>query len=320
MALPDDLMEVLACPKCRGSLREAPAALDCPACDLRYPVRDGIPILLIEEATDGAAASGYSQHTETETESIAFYDDFYRDYNDYRRYNRADVDFVRKLFRKIPLAGPRPRVLDLGSGTGYFHSLIEQMTGYTAYSADFSFEGFRAARDHYRLSRLAVMDAYEMGFKPGAFDAILAIGLTPFKKHEASDVTDLIGRIVQPLKPGGYYVFVWSTNLSGRIEQATVATTDGQQRVSTYYNHSRRFIREAFRATGAFDEVRDFAFIRPLAPLFGPLLLTRANTLLTEAVMKVTPSHLSARLLVIGRRAGGSTAPEPSPGDTDADG
>jgi len=103
MTLPDDLMDVLACPKCRGPLREGPSVLDCPACDLRYPVRDGIPILLIEEATEGTATSDYAKHTETDTESIAFYNNFYRDYNDYRRYNRADVNFVRKLFRKIPL-------------------------------------------------------------------------------------------------------------------------------------------------------------------------------------------------------------------------
>ncbi len=47
------LLELLACPACKKPLvyRSAgPEALDCPACRKRYPVSDGIPVLLIEEA------------------------------------------------------------------------------------------------------------------------------------------------------------------------------------------------------------------------------------------------------------------------------
>lgn len=45
-----ELLEILACPKCKGSLSPAEASLDCPACRLSYPVVDGIPVMLIEEA------------------------------------------------------------------------------------------------------------------------------------------------------------------------------------------------------------------------------------------------------------------------------
>ena len=46
------LLDILVCPKCRGPLRftETPPALVCEACKLRYPIRDDIPILLIDEA------------------------------------------------------------------------------------------------------------------------------------------------------------------------------------------------------------------------------------------------------------------------------
>lgn len=52
MALSQDLLDILACPKCKGALRlnQEPAALDCEACKLRYPIRDDIPIMLIDEA------------------------------------------------------------------------------------------------------------------------------------------------------------------------------------------------------------------------------------------------------------------------------
>lgn len=52
MSLPEDLLAILACPRCRGELeyRHAPEALVCHACRLVYRIEDGIPILLIDEA------------------------------------------------------------------------------------------------------------------------------------------------------------------------------------------------------------------------------------------------------------------------------
>lgn len=53
MTLAPQLLGILVCPKCKGALvyREAEGALDCGACKLRYAVRDGIPVMLIDEAT-----------------------------------------------------------------------------------------------------------------------------------------------------------------------------------------------------------------------------------------------------------------------------
>ena len=53
MSVSPQLLAILVCPKCKGELqhREAESALDCPACRLRYLIRDDIPIMLIDEAT-----------------------------------------------------------------------------------------------------------------------------------------------------------------------------------------------------------------------------------------------------------------------------
>ena len=53
MTLAPELLEILVCPKCKGNLeyRTQPESLVCHACRLRYPIRDGIPIMLIDEAT-----------------------------------------------------------------------------------------------------------------------------------------------------------------------------------------------------------------------------------------------------------------------------
>lgn len=59
MALDKNLLDVLACPKCKGDLayKEAESVLDCKKCKLSYPIRDDIPIMLVDQAKPlGASA------------------------------------------------------------------------------------------------------------------------------------------------------------------------------------------------------------------------------------------------------------------------
>jgi len=50
--LDKELLEILACPQCKGDLEYDPEAetLTCNVCRLRYHIEDGIPNMLIEEA------------------------------------------------------------------------------------------------------------------------------------------------------------------------------------------------------------------------------------------------------------------------------
>ncbi|MBP9020162.1 MAG: Trm112 family protein [Syntrophobacterales bacterium] len=52
MAVNKELLDILACPNCKGDvhLDEAGNGLVCDHCKLLYEVRDGIPIMLVEEA------------------------------------------------------------------------------------------------------------------------------------------------------------------------------------------------------------------------------------------------------------------------------
>jgi uncharacterized protein YbaR (Trm112 family) len=66
MALPSELLDLLACPQCkqplvyfpRGEKDDDPGAdfLFCPASRLRYRIEDEVPVLLPEEATPLSAA------------------------------------------------------------------------------------------------------------------------------------------------------------------------------------------------------------------------------------------------------------------------
>ncbi len=52
MTIKKELLEILACPKCRGNvvLDEKGDGLVCHACKLVYEIRDDIPVMLIDEA------------------------------------------------------------------------------------------------------------------------------------------------------------------------------------------------------------------------------------------------------------------------------
>lgn len=52
MALSQELLEILVCPKCKGDIKlnEKEDGLICEHCSLIYEIRDDIPIMLIDEA------------------------------------------------------------------------------------------------------------------------------------------------------------------------------------------------------------------------------------------------------------------------------
>jgi uncharacterized protein YbaR (Trm112 family) len=52
MPIDKQLLDILACPKCKGKLvlEEDQSGLVCPACRLKYRIEDEIPVMLIDEA------------------------------------------------------------------------------------------------------------------------------------------------------------------------------------------------------------------------------------------------------------------------------
>ena len=52
MPISQELLEILACPKCKGDihLNDSVDGLICDVCRLMYPIKDDIPVMLIDEA------------------------------------------------------------------------------------------------------------------------------------------------------------------------------------------------------------------------------------------------------------------------------
>ncbi len=54
MSIDKELLEILACPKCKGEVKltEKEDGLVCESCRLIYPIKDDIPVMLIDEAIE----------------------------------------------------------------------------------------------------------------------------------------------------------------------------------------------------------------------------------------------------------------------------
>ena len=53
MPISEDLLEILACPACKAKveLKADGSGLKCVACRRVYPIRNDIPVMLVDEAT-----------------------------------------------------------------------------------------------------------------------------------------------------------------------------------------------------------------------------------------------------------------------------
>lgn len=45
-----ELLDILACPACNGDVEQKEDKIICAQCGRKYPVKDGIPIMLVDEA------------------------------------------------------------------------------------------------------------------------------------------------------------------------------------------------------------------------------------------------------------------------------
>jgi len=46
----EELLKILACPACKGDVRLENDKIVCAKCGRKYPIQDGIPVMLVDEA------------------------------------------------------------------------------------------------------------------------------------------------------------------------------------------------------------------------------------------------------------------------------
>jgi uncharacterized protein YbaR (Trm112 family) len=50
VSIDPSLLEILVCPACHGAISAVKAGLQCADCERLYPIRDGVPVMLVDEA------------------------------------------------------------------------------------------------------------------------------------------------------------------------------------------------------------------------------------------------------------------------------
>jgi SAM-dependent methyltransferase len=189
-------LALLACPTCKGELREDPASLLCAGCGARYLVRDAIPDLRVdaERRTDvvrefytRAPFPGYPPE-----ETLGSL-----------RASASRSDFARALDRAIP---GDARVVEVGCGTGQM-SIFLATADRTVVGADLtraSLElGARAAR-RFGVEGVSFVetDLHHAGLREGAFDVVLSSGVL----HHTPDPRASFAAIARLARPGGVVV------------------------------------------------------------------------------------------------------------------
>lgn len=48
-----ELLDILACPACKSDVELKDGKIVCTKCKLKFPIKDGIPIMLVDEAEQG---------------------------------------------------------------------------------------------------------------------------------------------------------------------------------------------------------------------------------------------------------------------------
>ncbi len=118
----------------------------------------------------------------------------------FREEKRVISRELMPLADEIKRSGRRPRLLDLGCGTGELAPVFLK-AGYTYTGIDIAPERIAFARKTYRKAKFHVMDASALQYPDGYFDQILVTGVL----HHLSDeeVRAIVREMQRVLQPGG---------------------------------------------------------------------------------------------------------------------
>ncbi len=146
------------------------------------------------------------------------YNEFYREggwkYSFWREFLRHRRHFVKAFGLRRGM-----RILEIASGNGFHTHLLNRM-GFDCVGIDRSREGIAWARSHYPRWTYHQADADEsLPFPRRSFDVVYARGFSNYHYDLSGEkAMGSTQQLIDYVKPGGVFIMVIATDLSGRRE------------------------------------------------------------------------------------------------------
>lgn len=251
--MPDSSWIEWRCSACGLPLAESGREIRCTSCERSWKVERGVPLFLDDEPA-------WMDDSECADTLLPLFNDENGGHWLYISRMRAVLALVTGLFDSID----RPKVIDVGCGTGYVLKNLRQWGALTA-GVEVSPDPLRLARERDEDSVYVCAPSDRLPFGGEQFDLAISLDVYEHLEHERPVVEETL----RLLRPGGrHLVFVpahrWLWSRTDKVQ--------GHHR-----RYSRKMLREMLEGSGF--EVERTGFIMPL---FVPpvLLIRRLNELL----------------------------------------
>lgn len=133
--------------------------------------------------------------------------------------SKKEVEKIKKVIKKIIRSIPNKAnfkiksVLDIGCGLGHYSNAFSQL-GFSVTGIDFSEIAIKRANEIYSNVEFIMMDGFKPQFNK-TFDLIFCKGFSGANTHDINFAVDWTNKYINLLNSGGYFIFSYSTNLTG---------------------------------------------------------------------------------------------------------
>lgn len=277
--MPDDVLALLRCPLCRGSLEARAGSASCANGHSFDIARQGYLSLLPGDARLGSADTAQMVAARERFLGAGHFDRL--------------GDALASEAERALVAGPDGSVIDLGAGTGWYLSrVLERLPGRAGLALDLSKHALRrAARAHERIGAVAA-DAWQ---PLPVRDEAMGLALSVFAPRNGAE-------LARVLKPGGALIMAIPTNrhLVELVEALGLLTVDErkQERLAANLDpHLGRAVdsRLDWKLELSRAQVRDAVAMGPSSMHADPAALEQAVAALPEPVAVTASVEISVR-------------------------